>query len=571
MRVFYLFSALFFCLGFLISDHYPPWMGYYNELGVGVGFVLLVAAFLFAARGRILVPREAVFIGFLSLIPFAQFGLGLIYFSGSAWVVFLYLSSTALAVVVGRGWSERALSAAPHFFFFSILFVGVFSALLALYQAFGFQFLGNWAVIVGPGQRSGGNLAQPNQLATLLLFCVVALVYAFERRMLSPYVVGGLMFLVATGMIATQSRAGLLGCMWLLILFFGSGRRVGLRLPMRFGVLFCIFVGIGGFYFDQILNGFENISDYQLTGRGESGASRLEVGSRPAHWLILADAVVSKPWFGYGWDQVAVAHSSHVLDHKAVSGWFQYSHNLLLDVVLWCGIPLGLLILAVSALWFWRRLRDRVDLQGFCMLAALGCLFVHSLFEYPHAYIYFLVPAGCAVGYLSGSSRFISVPRSVFAAYAGAVFCVFAAVVVDYGVVEKNYRDLRMQHARIGMLEIDREVPNLLILNQLQGLLFAGRVEANRGMSSADLDRLMFVALRYPYPPVLLNSGLALGLNGRGGDAAFVLQLLCRRHHPAICDWGLESWRTSVRTFPELGLIPTPGINDRMKLRPVMK
>lgn len=571
VRVLYFFSALFFCFSFLVSDHYPPWVGYYNELGVGVAFVLLVAAFLCTSAVKVQVPSEAIFFCALSLIPFAQLGVGLIFFSGSAWVVFLYLSSVVIAVVVGRSWAECGVSAAPQFFFVALLVAVVFSALLALYQAFGFYFLGNWAVIVAPGQRSGGNLAQPNQLATLLLFGVVALVYAFERRILSSHVTGMLMLLVGAGLIATQSRAGLLGCLWLLFWLFVSKRRGNFRLSVRLAVILIILVAAGGFYFDQIQREFENLSGYHLSGRGESGASRLDVGSRPAHWSILIDAAASRPWFGYGWDQVAVAHSSFALRHKAVSGWFQYAHNLPLDVILWCGIPLGLVVISVSVVWVCRNLFNSVELLDSCMLAALGCLFVHSLFEYPHAYIYFLIPAGCAVGWLSKSSRCLSLPRSFFSVYAVAVFGIFVAVVIDYGVVERNYRDLRMQHARIGMLEIDRDVPDLLVLNQLQGLLFAGRVEVRKNMSSADLDRLMFVALRYPYPPVLLNSGLAFGLNGREADAAFSLQLLCRRHHPAMCDWALENWRDSVRTFPELGVIPTPSIHDKLKLRPVVE
>lgn len=561
MKVLYFFSALIFCLAFLVSDHYPPWGGYYNELGVALAFVLLVFAVLVGSPRRVVVPVESLFFGALALIPFLQLGFGLVYFSGSAWVVFLYLSSVAIAVIVGRAWRERGSMAFPQFFFCAILVAAVCSAFLAIYQALGLDFLGNWVEYVPAGRRSVGNLAQPNQLATLLLVGLVALVYALERQLLSRYFTAALLVLFAIALMATRSRSGLLGCIWLLVWFFILSRRQGLRISIGWLAGFSLLVGLGVFYFDQIIGPIADYLGHKASVRSEIENSRLEAGTRPAHWAILIDAVSAKPWFGYGWDQVSVAHSSLALSHEAVPEWQRYSHNIMLDLLVWCGVPLGVGVVGSCFFWVWRRLRGAPDVVEIFLLAALGCLFVHSMLEYPYAYIYFLIPAGCAIGCLSKNSYAVSVSRSVLAGCSFLIFCVLGVVVVDYSRVESNFRDLRMQHARIGMLEIDREVPALLLLDQLEGVLFAGRVEVREGMPSGDLDRLMAVLLRYPYPPVLLNAASAFALNGRGGDAAFALELLCRRHHPAICVWALETWRATARDEPALRAVNVPDIS----------
>ena len=74
-------------------------------------------------------------------------------------------------------------------------------------------------------------------------------------------------------------------------------------------------------------------------------------------WAVFADAIWLKPWFGYGWNQSAVAQMAAAALNPSVNSVFSFAHNLFLDLVIWCGIPLGLFISVCLLRWFWLRFK----------------------------------------------------------------------------------------------------------------------------------------------------------------------------------------------------------------------
>ena len=59
----------------------------------------------------------------------------------------------------------------------------------------------------------------------------------------------------------------------------------------------------------------------------------------------MIHAIAEEPWHGYGWNQTTAAQF-RVVDSIHNKEWVTSAHNLILDIFVWCGIPLGLLIVS---------------------------------------------------------------------------------------------------------------------------------------------------------------------------------------------------------------------------------
>ncbi len=68
--------------------------------------------------------------------------------------------------------------------------------------------IGLYAVALGPNMRPYANLAQPNQLATLLVMGTVMAYLLYQRRLLKPWQFAVLGLHLSIGLVLTESRAG---------------------------------------------------------------------------------------------------------------------------------------------------------------------------------------------------------------------------------------------------------------------------------------------------------------------------------------------------------------------------
>ena len=67
-------------------------------------------------------------------------------------------------------------------------------------------------------------------------------------------------------------------------------------------------------------------------------------------WQQVWEAIWLQPWTGYGWNQVSNAQAA-VVGHYPDSRLIEHSHSLPLDLLVWNGVPLGGLIVAVAVVW----------------------------------------------------------------------------------------------------------------------------------------------------------------------------------------------------------------------------
>lgn len=561
-----LMSAVALWATFVVSDHYPPWMAFHGE-ACAFFSLLTLALGAWRLRARMRVPHEVLIIFAIALVPWGQYAFGLLPFAGTAWLFSIYLCAFALAWCVGALCADATDPFARKAFLIVVLAASVVNAGINLYQALGLDWLGMWVLTVAPGDRSGGNLAQPNHAALLIVVGLLAAVHAFEQRLFGSFTLTVVSVPLIVGLAATQSRAAGLALLWVLSASFLMRRRAGIRFSSWAWGAVAFTVVLLGTVFPGLVTAIMEPS--VSVSQAAVSPDRLMVGYRPLHWRILSEAVMERPWLGYGAGGVAGAHTLVGLRHAPVMEWLTYSHSILLDLVVWFGIPLGFVVALISLTWFARRcLQVRSSLQ-WSVVVAIGCFGVFALLEYPHAYAYFLLPCGVAAGFIGPQRAAFRVPG--WAAAGGALWLsvMLAITAVDYIKVETDFRELRMQQARIGEGEVDADVPSLKVLDQLEAMLLAARMRPTAGLDARELDQVKAVAIRYPYGSVLSNAALAFGLNGRADDASLMLRIICHRHHPRYCEETLRHWlEVQVPEHPALEAVELPAPDERVMLPP---
>lgn len=282
----------------------------------------------------------------------------------------------------------------------------------------------------------------------------------------------------------------------------------------------------------------------------------MRAGLRLPYWLSMLDAIGREPLWGYGWQQVGAAQQRVALDHLGMGILFEHSHNLILDLLLWNGVPIGGLMAAVLAWWFIAHIRTCSDARVVWLMAAVGGVFLHGMLEFPLEYAYFLIPVGLAMGAIDGLSpqggASLRVPRWVALSFTALLGAAFIGVATDYFKAEENYRTLRMESARIGVDGIVTPAPELRLLTQLGAFLQFARTEATPGMAPEQVDWMRKVSERFGYAPVMFRYALAAGLNKQPEVAQQTLARLCRIHEPVRCVEAREGWAALQLRYPQL-------------------
>jgi hypothetical protein len=260
--------------------------------------------------------------------------------------------------------------------------------------------------------------------------------------------------------------------------------------------------------------------------------------------------------------QASVAQQAVALDFAPIGEQIDSSHNLVLDLLVWTGIPVGLAIVFGLLCWFIGRVFQCRDPGNVWLLAAIGGLFGHSMVEYPLQYAYFLIPAGLLMGIVdarSNPARMVVVPRIAVLLASGALALLLALVGHDYLRAEENHRILRFESARIGVDRVVTPAPQLRVLTQLEAYLSVVRVDAVPGMTAQSIDRIQVVADRFGHQTVMFIAALAAGLNDRPQQAADQLARICHIHRAEVCSGVIGRWQAIAAQTPLLQSIPVPA------------
>lgn len=279
---------------------------------------------------------------------------------------------------------------------------GTLSAGIALTQVFAPNWTGStWIAASAIDGRAVGNLRQPNHLATLLLWSIVASVW------LGSSGVGPRLLAMATstfmlfGLVLTASRTGMIGVAMLALWGVVDRRlrkphRVLLWLtPLMYVAFWLAAAGVGGGGDTGAFHG-----DTQLH-RSDISSSRFAI------WSNTLSLIAAHPWFGVGWGEFNFAWSLTPFPNRPTA-FFDHTHNLPLQLAVELGLPLATLILALLAYALWsafKAARDADEDSAWLRPAFLMVLMiaVHSQLEYPLWYAYFLLPTAFVWGLCLGA------------------------------------------------------------------------------------------------------------------------------------------------------------------------
>lgn len=241
-----------------------------------------------------------------------------------------------------------------------------------------------------PTPRPGGNLRQPNQLATLMVWGLIAGASLLRRWWLVGLLASAPLLLA---LIATGSRAGLLSLFAVAVVgvLLAAGakgeasevqrRRIGVRLQSAAVLLAVVAAAL-----------------WQVAARDTAGES---LAQRVALWRETIALIGMHPWGGVGWSQLNFAWTLTPFATRPADV-FDHAHSLPLHLAVELGLPVVVALLALVLVALARvpralRKVSRRERDGLMTaLLLLLAMLLHSLVEYPLWFSYFFLPAAFA-------------------------------------------------------------------------------------------------------------------------------------------------------------------------------
>ena len=552
MTPFWLFLwSLILAFGWVLPNHQRPWTAFHSDAWVALAFLVASASVFIRVREPLTWHRITVFAALLVCIPWLQYVLDLVPLAGNAWISSAYLLGFMFALLAGAQWEKFTPGQVTDGLFLAIGVAAILSVGLQLRQWLGLEGLALWTMGGGP-DRPFANLGQPNQLGTLLLWGLLAGAWGWRREHIGGWIVTFLAIYLLFGVALTGSRTAwisvalLVAASWFWRRLWRNTRLVWVVSGLALYFVVCVLV-----------MGWRRMGS---PGVELNDLARMSSEIRPLAWAVFLDAAWQHPFFGYGWNQTTLAQLAVATEHLSLGGVFSYSHNLFLDLVLWCGIPLGLMVSAALLWWFWKRLRAVKNAESAILVLFLLVIAVHSMLELPLFYAYFLLPVGMVMGALNtrlGARPVIAMGRKLAMGLWLVTTALLALIIRDYARVESSYQTLFLEWSRI-KITMPVGPPDVLLLTQWHDYIKFARVEPKSNLSDDELAWMRNITGLFPSGIILHKFATVLALNQRPEEAQLWLKRMCKTIPESECHAVKEIWARRSLKYPEIAAIPWP-------------
>lgn len=541
-------------LGWLLPNHYLPWTAFHTEVWVAWGLLLGSWAVLLLAPGLVRLQRSALFACIIACVPSLQFAFSIIPFAGQAWLTTAYLMGFALAIVLGAHSEAAWPNVGLDMLLGAICIAAIASVGLQLYQWLDLaeDGLGLWILVV-PNARPFANLGQPNQLATLLVWGLIAVGYGHQRRVISGRIAFALGFYLLFGVALTQSRTAFVAVLGL-VLAAWYWRRL-----MPSTAYFVGLIGLAALYLCSLF-ALPLLSDAIGLAPDLGMASRTGQELRLPAYKLFWDAVGQRPWAGYGWAPTVVAQLAVAERHGSLGAVFSHSHNLFLDLLLWCGVPLGGMIALLMMTWFFQKFRRVDSFQDAILLAFVAAVAWHAMLEFPLHYAYMLLPLGVVVGVLNTRMNepiWILASRWQVGVAMLAAVCLLGAITRDYLRVEQNFLALRFERARIGVPQ-EEPMASVWLLGHMNDFVRMGRTTARPNLTPEELTWMRHVSGAFPSHLNLFIYAKALAMNRQAAEARRLIGKLSRMCTPEEYAQMKRVWEAQAQEDMSLAEVSWP-------------
>ena len=548
--------ALLMSGAWLIPNHYRPWPSFHADTVSGFAMLLLAACLLIKVTKEIEWNAMSLVVLGLSGVPLGQWLGGLLPFAGQAWMATTYLLGALISMQIGQLWRHKNGEQCESAIFLAVGIGGVVSVGLQLFTWLGLQNGGLhdiWSMGLVNG-RPYANMGQPNQLATLLLWGILAAAWGYQSGKISAISALLLAAYLLVGVALTQSRTAWIGLSFMLAAtWLWRAHWRSHWLPWCSIGLFALF------WFYPIM--LQWLSSSLLISSDEP-LIRLQIAGENRHQalMLFAKAAMTRPWLGYGWAEVGVAQMEVAAELPGLGMTFGHSHNLFMDLVLWMGIPMGMVVATAIVAGYIHYIRAICSGSHLILVMFLGVIGIHSMLELPLHYAYFLLPAAMVMGVLNVRSELGVVRKSgrwVLWVLWLAAALLYAGIVRDYFKVEANYQSLRFERARVGTLPVEPP-PDVLLLTQLRALLRFMRYDFQPGMTTTELQWASNVANSFPSGANLYRVASALAVNDKAGEAQQWLRKVCKVVSRLECEQIRLAWARDAATNERVAKVKWP-------------
>lgn len=513
----------FLLLSFILPGNYAPWFTGGQEFLAFAGGLFILSSLLYIEELKI--PYAFLVVLAISCFPIIQYSYGIIYFGGDALISCIYLLGFFSMLFSGYNLNNNNILHPQLIYWISgaLLISATISTWLAIYQ-WSLQPSRLWISDFPKNGRPFANLAQPNNLATLLSMGLASVLLFYEKYSLNRLSSTLLALLLLFGVALTQSRTP-----WLMVIFFivlwcwkfhHAPRRLTRYQALLWVAIYIIFIVI-----------LPYLSQWLLLGETTSVAKRAQSMERLYLYFQFYQSIIKSPLFGYGWQQVSSAQVE-ITSLFPVAIYTQYTHNILLDIIIWNGPIVGVLVIFIVSFYVFKVSFLARSSENMFVVMAVGFCLLHSMLEYPHAYAYFLLTVGFLVGALQADfpCKTWSIPRGFLLVFLVGSVGLYTLIWKEYRIIEEDYRLMRFEKNRVGTLKAENPAPDVMLLTQLKTLTKYSRLPATTNMSTSDINELSNFSKRFPSPDNMSKYAQALALN-KQFEAAYQQHMLIQGLH----------------------------------------
>ncbi|ENX60362.1 MULTISPECIES: PglL family O-oligosaccharyltransferase [Acinetobacter] len=523
---FFLASVLI-SFAWLSPFHTYPWVTFSGELASFAAGLILLAVFL---NKKMIIPRAQLWIAPIIAVPLLQCGFGLVDDFSSALLSSLYVFAFWLMIVLGYNLSVQAhqrelLMQETSKLLFGIAIV---CSVMAIVQWCGFGGVIN-GVMQLKGDRPYANFGQPNHLATFLIMGLMGALYLYEKRVVAAYWLVPSSLLILFTIALTQSRTSWVVCLFILFYWMYKQYKQQPRFSFIQLWIWCAsFFVIAAWGLPLLTNVIETFSSSELVQtaslaeRASSGYLRFDI------WTQMLLALKEQPWLGYGWNQTSIAQISIFNLHPSHE-WVISAHNVLLDILVWNGLPLGLLIIGYLAIWFFWLDRNAKDSTSVIAIMMVAAILIHAMLEFPQRYAYFLLPMGFLLGIVQAQTpqlKAVTLNKNVIRVIWLIGIVLLLLIWRDYKLFQQNSRLIfKKQQPTVEILGSSK----ILLLTQFQQRLDWINLKPQTQMSNTDLEWMDALVKNKATPYNLKKYAQVLVYNHKFEEAEqqlFILQQL---------------------------------------------
>jgi hypothetical protein len=452
---------------------------------------------------------------------------------------------------LGMAWEHESPGQVLDFLFAAIGIAAVASVGLQLRQFFQLENIGAYTMY-STGARHFANMAQPNQLASLLLLGLVGCAWGYGRSKLGALTAVLVSALLLVGLAMTESRTA-----WINVALLISAAVIWRRLLPSPRFLH-VAVGLVAFFILCVL-ALPKIN--ALINDGSPVGFRSPVGDpRWSAWLMFLKAAAHHPYFGFGWGQTGHAQFLMMDEKIAQGGNFLQAHNIVIDLIIWNGFPIGLVIGALLLWWALLMIKSVRDYSQLVRVAFLAMLGTHAMLEYPLQYAYFLLPAGMVAGSLNRSSGQLMLGAErkwLMGTLLAISLATLAVTVQDYFKAERSFYALRFELKNIPT-DLPRDPPDVIALTQWRDNIRFVRMEPQSGMTPAQLEWMRGVVSTMPSAYAMYRLASMLAMNDFLDEAQLWLRRSCQTAPADQCEAIKYQWGKVSGENAKYAAVPWP-------------